>query len=310
MRALHDVLTKHLLEEALDPLGTIELEKPVAPLDEQRVDLYFEPRSGSDPPPPAEQLLHLGLRRRMTERRCLIEIFSETPSLREVRAGMRKQLNLHHQLCRDLAEPELPVPEQWILSPGRPDSALAALGAAPLCAEGWPGGFYRSPAACPQCIVVLGELPRNAETRLLRLCGPAEMRLVVLRELETLPRHDPARRSLLEVLVEVRYLLVQGAASEAAGTEERDLMTPQMRKAYEQWKADLIQGSVAQGEARGEARGRANAVLSVLAARGIAVSDAIQEQLRACTDLARLDRWLVRAVTARDASELVDPEAA
>ena len=57
MRKLHDLLCKHLLREALDPLSTVELEKPVAPLDEQRIDVYCELRSEL-PPPEALNELH------------------------------------------------------------------------------------------------------------------------------------------------------------------------------------------------------------------------------------------------------------
>jgi hypothetical protein len=57
-------------------------------------------------------------------------------------------------------------------------------------------------------------------------------------------------------------------------------------------------------DARGEARGEGRAVLTVLDARGVHVPEAIREQILACTDLARLDTWLRRAVTATTAEEV------
>ena len=66
----------------------------------------------------------------------------------------------------------------------------------------------------------------------------------------------------------------------------------------------------ARGEARGEAigmaRGKADAVLAVLGVRGVAVSEVCVQRVRACSDVARLDRWLLLAVTARDVRELWD----
>ncbi|MBI5518396.1 MAG: hypothetical protein HY909_31785 [Deltaproteobacteria bacterium] len=55
-------------------------------------------------------------------------------------------------------------------------------------------------------------------------------------------------------------------------------------------------------EARGEARGKAEAVLAVLSARGLAVSDAQRARVVACQDRAQLDTWLraVAAVTSTD----------
>ncbi|HZB33279.1 MAG TPA: hypothetical protein VE465_24185 [Streptosporangiaceae bacterium] len=57
-------------------------------------------------------------------------------------------------------------------------------------------------------------------------------------------------------------------------------------------------------EAKGEARGEAKAVLTVLAARGIDVSQAARTEIAACEDLGQLDEWLRRAVTADSVDEL------
>ncbi|MBI4703961.1 MAG: hypothetical protein HY744_22870 [Deltaproteobacteria bacterium] len=62
---------------------------------------------------------------------------------------------------------------------------------------------------------------------------------------------------------------------------------------------------IKQGEARGRAEGRADAVLTVLAARGIGVPEQIRARLLGCGDLAELDRWLARAATCSSAEELL-----
>jgi hypothetical protein len=59
------------------------------------------------------------------------------------------------------------------------------------------------------------------------------------------------------------------------------------------------------GEARGEARGEGRSVLTVLDARGIAVPADIHDRILACTDLAQLEIWLRRAVTAASAEEVI-----
>jgi hypothetical protein len=59
------------------------------------------------------------------------------------------------------------------------------------------------------------------------------------------------------------------------------------------------------GEARGEARGEGQAVLTVLDARGVPVPPAVREQVLACTDVAQLESWLRRAVTASTAEDVV-----
>lgn len=51
------------------------------------------------------------------------------------------------------------------------------------------------------------------------------------------------------------------------------------------------------GERAGEARGKAEAVLTVLAARGLVVSEEERRRVLACADLPTLERWLARAAT-------------
>jgi predicted ArsR family transcriptional regulator len=56
--------------------------------------------------------------------------------------------------------------------------------------------------------------------------------------------------------------------------------------------------------AQGEAQGRAKAIVSVLKARGLAVPAAVEERVRACTDLAKLDECIARTVVVPSADEI------
>jgi len=74
----------------------------------------------------------------------------------------------------------------------------------------------------------------------------------------------------------------------------------------------VVEALVAQGnpeiqtlEAEAQARGEAEAVLKVLEARGVAVSKAQRQEILACHDLDRLDRWLRRAALAASAGEVL-----
>ena len=58
--------------------------------------------------------------------------------------------------------------------------------------------------------------------------------------------------------------------------------------------------------AAGFREGTAQAVLTVLQARGIAVSDAARERILAQTDLERLKRWLERAAVAKSVDSVFD----
>jgi hypothetical protein len=60
----------------------------------------------------------------------------------------------------------------------------------------------------------------------------------------------------------------------------------------------------AEGKAEGLAEGKAQAILQVLEARGIRVSEAQRQEVLRCQDLDLLDRWLLRAALASSAGEL------
>lgn len=61
-----------------------------------------------------------------------------------------------------------------------------------------------------------------------------------------------------------------------------------------------------EGVESGLAQGTAEATLTVLAARGIAVDSETRARIVECTDAAALTRWLARAVTADSAAEVID----
>jgi hypothetical protein len=62
--------------------------------------------------------------------------------------------------------------------------------------------------------------------------------------------------------------------------------------------------SGAEGYALDKARGIAEAVLTILAARKIAVGDAVRVRVLGESDLVQLDRWIAKAVTCADVAEL------
>jgi predicted transposase/invertase (TIGR01784 family) len=60
------------------------------------------------------------------------------------------------------------------------------------------------------------------------------------------------------------------------------------------------------GLAEGKTTGKAEAVLAVLAARGVPVDEATRARILACSDSATLEQWLARAVTATSLGDVVD----
>ena len=65
----------------------------------------------------------------------------------------------------------------------------------------------------------------------------------------------------------------------------------------------LMQMGEAKGRVEGRVEGRREALLTLLEARGLAVTPALRARVGACVDLARLERWIVRAATAQSAAD-------
>jgi hypothetical protein len=77
-------------------------------------------------------------------------------------------------------------------------------------------------------------------------------------------------------------------------------------RAPPRWLAEGEARGEAKGEVRGEARGKAEAVLAILAARGLAVSEAQRARILATAELAELDRLIQRAAVASSVEEVLD----
>lgn len=127
---------------------------------------------------------------------------------------------------------------------------------------------------------------------------------------------------------QTRRLVLQAIAGVDAGRREiytrliRATASAAVRRALEELMATtfpdpFIDGLLDQGRAEGEAHGRAEGraegeaamLLRVLAARGFSVPDDIRQRVKSCTDLARLEAWGDRAVTANSLDEVFTPDA-
>jgi flagellar biosynthesis/type III secretory pathway protein FliH len=114
------------------------------------------------------------------------------------------------------------------------------------------------------------------------------------------------------------YDLIRSRVGEAARRALEELMqsgkyeyqSDFARKYYGEGRAEgRAEGEAigrAEGRAEGEAIGRAEAVLNVLAARGIAVKPAVRSRVLSCGDIATLDAWLRRAVTVAAAEDIFE----
>jgi hypothetical protein len=70
--------------------------------------------------------------------------------------------------------------------------------------------------------------------------------------------------------------------------------------------SDFAQKYYGEGRVEGKAEGVSEALLAVLAARGLTLSENDRARVAACTDLVTLGRWLTRAARATATTEVFE----
>jgi hypothetical protein len=294
MRNRFDKLAKDLGQEALGPSGTTVVNGAINP-ETQYADLRHEP----DPARQAERD-RLGLLGRLAAFACLIEVYSQAPNAEEFRACLTKHLASWQQRVRkarsdnkkrnEQQSPEESVaPFLWIIAAGVPTTLLTKLKLER--SPGWPAGVYLfGDDVLRVGIVVASELPRDITTLLVRLMAAGPLLAPAVKEVAALPP-DAYERAVAEpVLLQLQHMLGQDSSQDP--DEQEFIMA--MLKSWEEGKA----------EARAETQ--ANAVLTVLRVRGIAVPDAARERILAQKNLEQLKRWLEKAAVASSIGEVID----
>jgi hypothetical protein len=108
--------------------------------------------------------------------------------------------------------------------------------------------------------------------------------------------------------------LVEPVLGEAIGKAVQ-MLHPRIEKMVkESWKrmaaperAEARAEGLAEGRAEGRAEGQAESVLRILERRGLSLSSEERDRILSCRDIAALDVWLDRAVTATTVAELFEP---
>ncbi len=118
--------------------------------------------------------------------------------------------------------------------------------------------------------------------------GPLLAQMV--KEVAALPRNAHERAVAEPVLLAFQHVL----GHEPSRTPNEQEFIVAMQSSWEDARTE------------GHTEAQANAVLTVLRVRGIAVSDAARMRILAQKDLLRLERWLEKAITATSIAEVID----
>lgn len=210
MKNRFDRAAKGIFADALAPIAEVSTEVETSP-DPQSIDVWVVPRTGLAP------ALDLGLLGRIASGPCLIESYSGTVKLDEVRDCVRKQLGRHRELANKEADRWREVPSLWILSTGKPQSALE-LGF--QSASGWPVGIYCLANPWRVFLAVRSELPRQRDTLILRATGSGRVLREAVEDLRREPEDSAARVLLTRHLVRLHLDLRQNPGGQTPEEKE------------------------------------------------------------------------------------------
>ncbi len=335
MRHRFDHLGREIGLSALGPCGVTVPEDVFAP-DARRADLRHEPA-----PARAAERARLGLLGRVASILCLIELYSAAPREDDALACLGKLIAFRQRRQREARttrreskrlgrkQPPEPFvrPLGWIITAGCPSSVLAGIAA--TRAAGWPPGVYFSPGvllgardgmAVPGLdgaggmlrmgIIVASELPRDRSTLLVRFLAAGPLLADAIVDLGALEDGAPERAVAERILIDLRDVL---GKKPSPTPEEREFivtMESSWTKARREGRDEGRREGRDEGRREGRDEGRAEeagrAVLAVLRARGIALSDAARERVLAQKDPSLLERWLERAAVAASLADVLD----
>jgi len=160
----HDGFHKAMVLKATAPFGRGEEEHPIE-RGAYFADIWFEPTK-----PPATIPPHLGFWSEIARTPALVESCRSTPPPVRMTDIVARTLNKEHALRHH--RDKVAAVRTWVITHGRPLSALEAWGARPHTQADWPeAGVWRLASHIPIFVLVCRDLPETPQTLLFRLMG-------------------------------------------------------------------------------------------------------------------------------------------
>ncbi len=248
MRGRFDQFAKQMTGKALAGLGTVRTDEEVSP-DAGHIDIWFTPYDAEDLPEGrsrgGDATAPLGMLGRMGKAPFTMEPFHCTPDGRQVMGVVCKHHHFRELLIRRPAllpahrGGRTPLPIQWIVSSGLPESGLAGLRFDQASSAEWGPGVYDGPPLTHTKVVVVSELPDTRDTLLLRLMGAGRTLTQALEEMERLPNEAPERALAMPLLVSLRIEIPDDPTKRTQDDEEYVMTMQSTLDTYiEQWKRE------------------------------------------------------------------------
>jgi hypothetical protein len=213
----HDNFAKQYLLEILYPFGSVELNRKVRS-EVKEADIYFAPSKKLD-------INELGLLGNIANNQCLIEIFYNPLTSRNIRTSLSKLFDFFSELehlanRNDTIVNDGDLPKLLIISPIVTAKLVDGF-AAQIDERNCCPGIYFFPDSFRTTMVSIHQLPRNIDTIFLRILGRGKVQTEAINQLLALPINHPLRSNAVTSLLSLQKSL---SLSGNLSMEDRNLM--------------------------------------------------------------------------------------
>jgi len=284
MRNRFDQFGKDLATSTLGPLGQVDVQLALN-AETLFADVRHEPRPGHE-----EDRQRLGLLGVLTSRPCLLELYSQSPSVNDLRTCITKHVVYDEQRLRDapvertgrrqhgLASREH---DTWLLSAGVPETLLRTFAFEPFSNQ---PGVYRLAGDVAHLgvsigLVVASELAIDRSTLLVRLMTGGRPLVRAMEELAALPPQAFERVTVEPILLRFHHALNLDPKQRLEPSEKEFNMA--ISKTWEQWRK--------QGQEEGRQEGRQEALKRLVIVKFGAIPSELEKRIAAAS-VAELDR--------------------
>ena len=194
----HDDFVKEYLPELIKDYGIVSSGKKITSQTKE-IDVLFEP---------AQNLKNissqLGLLGKLLKSPCLFEVYRNPVTADEIEQCLSKLIDFKSILRKKLKKDKSSNLEGekkttlWILTPTLSQNILNIFKTE--TSEKWGKGIYLLPGNSRGRIIVVHQLPVNPQTLWLRIMGKGKVQENAIEELNALPKDNPYRDSVLELV--------------------------------------------------------------------------------------------------------------
>ena len=245
----HDDFVKEYLPELISNYRVVNSGKKIASQTKE-IDVFFQPYNKVN-----NNSNQLGLLAKLLRTTCLFEVYRNSVTVNQINECIGKLVDLTTLLGRESrkSKNKIEAVNLWILTPTLSQKILSSFSAQKI--DDWSDGIYFLPSALSTRIIVIHQLPVNRETLWLRMLGKGKVQELAIEELNRLPRDNPYKDSVLELISNLFTMLELNKKKKQELTKEDQELIMKLSPIYTARLNEVKQEGIRQGVEQGIQQG-------------------------------------------------------